>query len=94
MTLGTSNAACDAMSAEAQVVTSSGHRHPISAARPIISASVDYLIWKIRTAAHEHDVREARLMLADAIESYAAEAINRLRHSGRRGVRLPPFSDV
>jgi hypothetical protein len=102
MMLAMNETVLEAMPAEAPVSTSSVQRPPASAARPSISASVDYLIWTIETAAQEHDVREANSMLADAIDSYAAEVNNRLRastcrrieHSWRSGVRLPPFSDV
>jgi hypothetical protein len=61
--------------------------HDISAAaaddvtRQSISASVDYLIWIVDSAANEEDVRTAKLLLEKAIEAYVDEVASRI-HGG------------
>jgi hypothetical protein len=75
---------------------------PIVAARPSKSASVDYVIWSVQTAADEQELRNAKSMLADAIESYADEVTSRTcastskgrsQHPRCRGA-MPPLGDV
>jgi hypothetical protein len=103
MALATNKTVWDVMPPEeAPVSKSSVPPQRASAEGLTISGSVDYLIWTIETAALEHDVVEARSILAQAIDSYAAAVNNRVDASTCRGiqhrrqhrVRMPPFTDV
>jgi hypothetical protein len=103
MALATNETVWDAMPpAEAAGSASWMPPHRTSAEALTICAGVDYLIWTVETAAVKHDVREAKSMLAEAIDAYSAEVNNRrgasssrsIQHSWCAGDRMPPFSDV
>jgi hypothetical protein len=50
-----------------------------------ISGCVDYLICSVQAAAHDEHVREAKQLLAEAIEAYLDEVTGRVARPNDRG---------